>query len=849
MKYQLNWFHSERAILLNLGSNMLMYIMCFLGLASRLKQQKSQEKPAFLHTSKPPLHYPTPPQTISRSPSLDSSLSTPTTPKSCRPVDPRIRNPPTPVTPPLPDITSSALSSRLQQRSSLSSQLSLSGHGSVLSASLSSSSSFEPISPPPLPKKDLPPSIEDTPLEGAPPLPPPVEQTSSFLNYEDISPEQTYSPEDKTKNISNTQDTSKAATTNTSGRATSSESKIGKMIESLRKDSTWHSPSRDRSRSPKSDKSSSRDYRSHDSRHHNDYDDKGDRHRDRYGDYHRDYRDDKDYGSRRDSKRSDSSRYSGRSSSYRHHDSWKDSYGDYKSRKSDYSRSSYRDDYDRRHGDRQKDNSKYKRSDRYTTSPRRPEDRDRYSPHRGEEKRKTETSSESQGKEDTRNREWHSRKSPNDYTEHKNIDTYGYNREERKSIPRTERSLSPQRISKSPVASSLGSPKEVLSDPPLPGHSSLKSHSLDKYETSTYGGITEETYNEEPLPPGEEKSFFLEQQLEISRMKPPNTQEPVRKRKLSDNAEDDDLRTKRINVDNRGTQFSELENETTDAGGLGDFRSNQQVLETNKQGIAAVTEINGTDASAHSDLLQVEDISPCQSPLGATAVAGNTIVKSSDSNNLYSDIETNDDTETENKNDGQNDDDNMSLSSISSNEDTFELNEPSKKISPKTQPVNQPVPPPNIFQFPTLIPPPVPYNPHVPPPGMLFPPPPLPPIPGMPPPIPPPNLPPIPPIPPPSVLPPVQPASIPYSGAYLPQPRLTSGYGQGFEYRPTKQEKLWNWKRQIIDVVSGVVRNELDAILSRDVFRKLVEASAFKSLEAWWENQCKPKVSFSIFSY
>ncbi|XP_031568728.1 histone-lysine N-methyltransferase SETD1B-like [Actinia tenebrosa] len=820
------------------------------GLASRLKQQKSLEKPPFLNTNKPTLHYPTPPSTNSHSPSLESSLSTSSTPKVSRPVDPRIRNPPTPVTPPLLDVNSSMLSSKLQQRSSLSSQLSLSGHGSVFSTSLSSSSSFEPISPPPLPKNIVPRPIEDTPIEGAPPLPPPVEQTSSFLNYEDISPEQTYSPEDKAKKVSSTQEAPKTTTSKTSGRSTCDESKIGKMIENLRKDSAWCSPSRDHSRSPKSDKYSSREYRSHDSRHYNDYDDKGDRHRDRYGDYHRDYRDDKDYSSRRDNKRSDGSRYSGRSSSYKHHETWKDSHNDYKSRKSDYSRSSYRDDYnDRKHGDRQKDNSKYKKSDRYTTSPRRPEDRDRYSgsPRHGEEKRKSD-SNETHGKEDLRTREWHSRKSPNDYTENKNADTCVSSREERRSVFRTERSLSPQKIGKSPVASSLGSPKELQPDPPLLGYSSGKSHSLDNYETNAYGVVSVEGSNEEPFPPGEEKSFFHEQDLEISRlMKLPNMQEPIRKRKLSHDAEDDNSSSKRLNIDKRGTPFSESESETntTDLVSLGDFRGSQQASETrDKKGGVIDTELNGTDDTTHADMLQVEDISPCQSPLGVTVVTGNTVVKLSDSNNLYSDIEANEDTETEIKNDGQNDDDDdMSLSSISSNEDTFELNEPSKKISPKNQPVS--LPPPNIFQYPpAIIPPPVMYNPLVPPPGMPFPPPPLPPIPGMPPPIPPPTLPHI--IPPPSVLPSVQPASVPYPSTYPLHPRLSCGYGQGFEYRPTKQEKLWNWKRQIIDVVSGVVRNELDAVLSRDVFRKLVEASAFKSLEAWWENQCKPKITPSV---
>ena len=106
-------------------------------------------------------------------------------------------------------------------------------------------------------------------------------------------------------------------------------------------------------------------------------------------------------------------------------------------------------------------------------------------------------------------------------------------------------------------------------------------------------------------------------------------------------------------------------------------------------------------------------------------------------------------------------------------------------------------------------------------------------MPPLPPPIPPPH---------PNMLPPIVPGSAAsFSSGY--QHPMAGFRTQGFEYKPSQQEKYWNWKRQIIEVVSNTLHTELDAVLSRDVLRKLVELSAFKSLDAWWENQKKPKVS------
>lgn len=741
--------------------------------------EKPPSKEPIYHQPKP-IHYPTPPQSInSHSPSLDSSLSTPCTPKTSRPVDPRIRNA-TPVTPPLPDLSSSTSSFQ----KSFGSQLSLSGHGLFSSSLSSTTSSFEPISPPPAPSKDV---VEDTPVDGAPPLPPPINTSASFLRYEDISPEQPPTPDA----VQNTKSFSLPTT------KSSDESKISKMIESVRKDSSRRSPDKDPSRSPKSDK---HDSRSHDQRHYSDHD--RDKHRDRY--YSRDYRDEKEYSARRDSKRSD--RYSEHRSGYsRHYDSWKDSsYSEYKSRKSEYSRGSYRDDYDKRHSDKSKDNSKYKRSDRYSTSPRRPEDRDRYttSPHRSDDRRKSE---DLYSKDDSKSRDRHGARSPVDG------ETYPYtsSREDKRGS-RGMRNQSPGKYGKSPVTSH--SRKGPVSPPGSPN------------DVSSYHGS-----NRHAKEPAIDDLLGSEQE----RSKQMLSHDVIRKRKLSnstDDNEDCNFKSKK----SHSKKVAESEHE----------RYSPELFDESK----SKNDETGCEPGQHKtdDLPEIEDISPCPSPQGTVTVNVEVVKSSEEHNSLYSDIETNDELVTTDSKTEDQDDDAMSLSSISSNED-FELNEPSKKISPQPKTVSVP-PPGMVFSLPPpMIPPPLLFNPHVPPPGMPLPPPPYlpPPLPGaIPTHIPPPGLsgvPIPPPIPPPAVLPPIPGTGTSYSTRY--QPPIGGFRTQGFEYKPSKQEQYWNWKRQIIEVVCKTIHSDLDTVLSRDVLRKLVETSAFKSLDGWWENQKKPKVN------
>lgn len=741
------------------------------GINPRPKLQKGTEKPhnkdPHHHpSSKPSLHYPTPPSTNSHSSPIESNLSNPCTPKLLRPADPRLRMV-TPVTPPLPELSSTS-----SFQKSFNSQLSHSGQGSVFSASLASStSSFEPISPPPANVKES--VVQDTPLEGAPPLPPPINTSGSFLGYEDISPEQPPTPDATKKSFSTNVKVSERSR---------DESNIGKMIESLRKDSGRHSPIREHSRSPKTNKYS-QDYKSHEQRH---YDDR-DKHRDRY--YNRDYQDDKDYSSRRDSKRGD--RYSEhRSGHSRHYDSWKESsYSDYKSRKSEYSRGNYRDDYDKR---KRSD----KRSDRYSTSPRRPEDRDRYmsSPHRSEERR-----SDSYNKDDVKRR---GGGSPNDG------ETFPYtsSREDKRGS-KSLRSVSPGKSGKSPVTSHSRKGPVSPVDSPNGRSSTPVYYTTSRLDTSSY--------SKKPPSP-----------VEAERLR---SKDVLRKRKLSDctvDNEDNNFKSKRTTA----KKYESENDHERYSPELFDESKNQNESSQNKLDV----------------LPQVVDISPCPSPHGTVTVNAE-VRPTEEPSSLYSDIETTDDAvTTDDKNDQ--DDDAMSLSSISSNEDTFELNEPSKKISPQPKPIS--VPPPNmVFSFPPPLipPPPMIFNPHVPPPGMPFPPPAHlpPPLPGT---IPPPHIPPPgltgvppmpPPIPPPNVMNPIVPGT--YSTNY--QHPMGGYLTQGFEYKPSKQEQYWNWKRQIIEVVSKTIHNELDAVLSRDVLRKLTELSAFKSLDAWWENQKKPKVS------
>ena len=122
--------------------------------------------------------------------------------------------------------------------------------------------------------------------------------------------------------------------------------------------------------------------------------------------------------------------------------------------------------------------------------------------------------------------------------------------------------------------------------------------------------------------------------------------------------------------------------------------------------------------------------------------------------------------------------------------------------------------------------------PTVPPPSIC---PPLPARPILPPVVPPPSGPPI----------PVPPPSIPRSGFYDTRmaPQFPSvGFPNSGSYGYLKVEQKKPWTAVIIDEVYRKICVDLDTVLKRDIFKKLVEASAFKALESWWDNQTKPKV-------
>ena len=180
-------------------------------------------------------------------------------------------------------------------------------------------------------------------------------------------------------------------------------------------------------------------------------------------------------------------------------------------------------------------------------------------------------------------------------------------------------------------------------------------------------------------------------------------------------------------------------------------------------------------------------------------------------------------------------DDAMSLSSISSNEETLEV----------TKPV-PPVPPPIPTFTPTYAPPVLPppfmpaYNPSIPPPS-------YPAIPIVPHRIPIPplsiaTLPPPHPLVPPSFLPTYPPQfvstlnSVPTLPVYqtFPTGRMPSPHDQ----RPVRK----NWKIRISEEVLKRATEELAIILKKDVNKRLVENSAFKALEGWWDNTQKSKV-------
>ena len=182
-------------------------------------------------------------------------------------------------------------------------------------------------------------------------------------------------------------------------------------------------------------------------------------------------------------------------------------------------------------------------------------------------------------------------------------------------------------------------------------------------------------------------------------------------------------------------------------------------------------------------------------------------------------------------------DDAMSLSSISSNEETLEVTKP----VPPVPPVIPTFPP---TYAPPVLPPPFmpPYNPSIPPPSY-------------------PAIPIVPhriPIPPLSIatLPPPHPLVPPaFHPTYPPQfvstlngvptPPVYQTFPTGHMPSPHEQRPpvRKNWKIRISEEVLKRLTEELAIILKKDVNKRLVENSAFKALDGWWDNAQKSKVS------
>ena len=394
-------------------------IICFSGLEARSKQQKSHdlaEKKPLRHCStsevsdhstgvKTPglqplnLHLPTPsPSVGSHSPSSESCHSL----SSSYPLDPRLKN--------MSNLTGSL---------NLGTDHSPRSHRSLTSSSIfmsprsttSNVSSFEPISPPPIPfsKKQPPPPPPATtppppPVEANEPPPPPPETKilatePSYGKFEDISP--VFSPREEEqidRGNEPKQPTVKDPRLQRKGSA--DEAKISKLIESFRKESSKkspsrHSPSSERSRSPRSEKSDRSDeYKKYEKRHHDYRMDRKDK--DRYYDkdrHEKDRHDDRDR-SYKDVRRHD--HYSDHRKGDKHRDYRNDSRSSYDRR------DSYRS-YDRK-SDRRDDRDRNRNNDSRSSHPYHDEskswrDREKYSPRRTDERRKSDSRSDLYHKE------------------------------------------------------------------------------------------------------------------------------------------------------------------------------------------------------------------------------------------------------------------------------------------------------------------------------------------------------------------------------------------------------------------------------------------------------------------
>jgi hypothetical protein len=182
-------------------------------------------------------------------------------------------------------------------------------------------------------------------------------------------------------------------------------------------------------------------------------------------------------------------------------------------------------------------------------------------------------------------------------------------------------------------------------------------------------------------------------------------------------------------------------------------------------------------------------------------------------------------------------DDAMSLSSISSNEETLEVTKP-------VPPVPPPIPTFTPTYAPPVLPPPFmpPYNPSIPPPS-------YPAIPIVP------HRIPIPPLsmatlPPPHPLVPsafhtTYPPQFVSTLNGVPTPPVYQTFPTGCMPSPHEQRPpvRKNWKIRISEEVLKRVTEELALILKKDVNKRLVENSAFKALDGWWDNAQKSKVS------
>ena len=255
---------------------------------------------------------------------------------------------------------------------------------------------------------------------------------------------------------------------------------------------------------------------------------------------------------------------------------------------------------------------------------------------------------------------------------------------------------------------------------------------------------------------------------------------------------------------------------------------------------------NTLQDTASNYLPVVEDISPVSSPTETkpitylppnqptvyntsseqTIEAGNTVQLETSVDNKVQTISTEDN------------DDAMSLSSISSNEETLEVNKPVPQVPP-------PIPSFTPTYAPPVLPPPPfmpPYNPSIPPPS-------YPAIPIVPHRIPIPplsiaTLPPPHPLVPPAFHPTYPPqfvstlSGVPTAPVYpqaFPPGRMPSPHDQ----RPVRK----NWKIRISEEVLKRLTEELALILKKDVNKRLVENSAFKALDGWWGNAQKSTVS------